>query len=165
MVFSVLIYRSCLLSLRLQTSAGSSRSLLYQFHVDVTLLLKFNLVASQFSGPISSDFVMSISRVYTIIGDANIRRNMTSLNIASRDVMKKAEVIDCLQLSSLDSALSQVRVESSILIVASITEFLLAGGDCGTIASSIDHILTSFAAKVTGHCAAHPAVQVNASSI
>ena len=35
---------------------------------------------------------MSISRVYTIIGDANVWRNMTGLNIASRDVMKKAEV-------------------------------------------------------------------------
>lgn len=103
---------------------------------------------------------MSISRVYTIIGDANIRRNMTSLNIASRDIMKKAEVIDCLQLSNLDTALSQVRVESSILIVAAITEFLLSGGDCGSIASSIDHILTSFFAKVTGFCATRPAVQV-----
>ena len=103
---------------------------------------------------------MSISRVYTIIGDANVRRNMTNLNIASREIMKKAEVIDCIQLSSLDNALSQVRVETSILIVASITEFLLSGGDCGSIGSSIDHLLTAFASKVTGFCAVRPAVQV-----
>ena len=103
---------------------------------------------------------MSISRVYTIIGDANIRRNMTTLNIASRDIMKKAEVIDCLQLSTLDNILSQVRVESSIVIVAAVTEFLLSGGDCGSIGSSIDHILTSFCAKISGFCSTRPAVQV-----
>lgn len=104
---------------------------------------------------------MSISRVYTIIGDANVRRNMTALNVASREVMKKAEVIDCVQLTTLDSALSKVRVESSILIVASVTEFLLSGGDCGSIASSIDHILTSFVAKVTSFCSSHQAMKVH----
>ena len=108
---------------------------------------------------ISHQFNMT-ARIFSIIGDGNVRRNMTSLNIASREIMKKAEVIDCIQLSSLDNALSQVRVETSILIVASITEFLLSGGDCGSIGSSIDHLLTAFASKVTGFCAVRPAVQV-----
>ena len=103
---------------------------------------------------------MSISRVYSIIGDTNIRRNMTNLNVASREVMKKAQIIDCSQMSALDQALSQVRVDSSILIVASITEFLLSGGDCSSIASSIDPILSTFSAKITGYCSFHPAQQV-----
>ena len=48
---------------------------------------------------------MSISRVYTIIGDANIRRNMTTLNIASRDIMKKAEVMTFLVAFLVSGAL------------------------------------------------------------
>ena len=103
---------------------------------------------------------MSISRMFTIIGDQNVRRNMTALNIASRDVMKSAQVIDCVSLSNLDAALNEVKAESEVLILASITEFLLSGGDCGTIFSSIDPVLATFTSKMVGFCAYRPALKV-----
>ena len=103
---------------------------------------------------------MSICRMFSIIGDQNVRRNMTALNIASRDVMKSAQVIDCVSLSNLDAALNEVKAETEVLIVASITEFLLAGGDCGTIFSSIDPVLGAFTSKMIGFCAYRPALKV-----
>ena len=45
------------------------------------------------------------SRIFSVIGDANVKRNMTSLNIASREVMKNAQVIDYLGVSPIDQAL------------------------------------------------------------
>ena len=102
---------------------------------------------------------MSVSRLFSVIGDANVRRNMTGLNIASRDVMKAAQVIDCTMLSDFDRALSEVKPESNALIVASVTEFLIASGDCGTIFSSIDPPLASFAAKLINFCAFKPDIQ------
>ena len=96
---------------------------------------------------------MSISRLFTIIGDQNVRRNMTGLNVASREVMKSAQVLDCSSMTDMDSRLNEVRPESEVLILASITEFLLSSGDCGTIYSSIDPVLTAFASKVVGFCA------------
>ena len=104
---------------------------------------------------------MSISRLFSIIGDSNVRRNMTGLNMASREVMKTSEVIDCSQLPSLDTALSQVRQESSVLIVATITEFILNNGDCGSIASTIDPVLDSFRSKIFGFCNYRPSLQVH----
>ena len=103
---------------------------------------------------------MSLSRIFTIIGDQNIRRNMTGLNMASREVMKASQIIDCDTMASLDAALSEVRSESTVLILASITEFLIVGGFCGTIYSSIDPTLASFANKINGFCDHRPTLQV-----
>ena len=104
---------------------------------------------------------MSISRLFTVIGDANFRRNMTGLNIASRDSMKTAQLIDCTHLSALDNALREVRPDSSVLILASMTEFLIGGGDCGTIFSSIDPVLSAVATQMSGFCAFRPTLQVS----
>ena len=103
---------------------------------------------------------MSVSRLFTVIGDLNVRRNMTGLNIASRETMKSAQVIDCVSMSTLDDALNGVRPESTVLVIAAITEFLLSGGDCGTIASSIDPILAELSTKINGFCAFKPTLQV-----
>ena len=88
-----------------------------------------------------------MSRLFSIVGDSNVRRNMTGLNIASREAMKSAQVIDCELISSLEAALAEVRAESTICIVAAITGFLLSPGDCGTVSSTIDPVLV----KLTGH--------------
>ena len=104
---------------------------------------------------------MSISRLFTVIGDANFRRNMTGLNIASRESMKTAQLIDCVHLANLDKALQEVRAESSVLIIASMTEFIVSSGDCGTIFSSVDPVLADVATKLSGFCAFRPTLQVS----
>ena len=101
-----------------------------------------------------------MSRLISVVGDSNVRRNMTSLNIASREAMKNAEVIDCSDMTSLDSALANVRSESNQCIVACITEFLLLAGECGTILSAIDPVLSGFAQKLSSFCATRPKLQV-----
>ena len=104
---------------------------------------------------------MSISRVFSIIGDSNVRRNMTGLNIASREAMKNAEIIDYNPPASFDSALGSVRAESNICIIAAITELLLTGGDQGTVSASIDPILTMIRAKIYAFCATRPSLQAS----
>ena len=101
-----------------------------------------------------------MSRLFSIVGDSNVRRNMTGLNIASREAMKSAQVIDCETMASFEAALAGVRAESKICIVATITSFLLAPGDCGTISSSIDPVLASFARKLGRFCASRQDLQV-----
>ena len=101
-----------------------------------------------------------MSRLVSVVGDSNVRRNFTSLNIASRESMKNTEVLDCSTLNSLDAALGDVRSESSQCIVACITEFLMLAGECGTILSSIDPVLASFAQKLSKFCSSRPKLQV-----
>ena len=98
-------------------------------------------------------------RLFSIIGDANVRRNMTGLNVASREVMKSAQIIDYLGVTPIEQALSEVRDESSVCIVAAITDLLLSGGDCGTILR-IDPQLNTFFSAVSIFSQARPAVQV-----
>ena len=100
------------------------------------------------------------ARLFSIVGDANVRRNMTGLNIASRETMKTAQVIDYLGVVPIEQALAEVRAESSVCIVAAVTELLLSSGDCGTIFASIDPMLTSFFTSMTIFCRARPNVQV-----
>ena len=99
---------------------------------------------------------MSISRIFSIIGDQNVRWNMTGLNVASREIMKTAQVIDCSTLATLEAALNEVKAETEVLIVACVTEFILSSGDCGTIHSSIDPVLTTFASKMVAYCGYRP---------
>ena len=98
--------------------------------------------------------------LFTIIGDSNVRRNMTSLNVASRTSMKTAQVLDCANLASLDSCFQEVKAETEVLIVAAVTEFLLSGGNCGTILSTIDPVLATFASKIINFCAFRPHLKV-----
>ena len=86
---------------------------------------------------------MSISRVFTIIGDANVKDNMTSLNIASREVMKRAQVLSCLPLSRLSEGFAYVRVESNVCIFAGVTQLLLSTEECSTIYATIDPVLST----------------------
>ena len=74
--------------------------------------------------------------------------------------MKSAQIIDCVQISGLEAALNEVRAESEVLIVACITEFLINGGDSGTIASSIDPALATFSTMIHSFCAAKQTMQV-----
>ena len=103
-----------------------------------------------------------MSWLFSIVGDSNVRRNMTGLTMASREVMKTSQIIDCGSLSSLDAALGEVRKESNVCIVATITDFLLTSGDCGTISSAVDPVLDSFRGKLTAFCNARQDLQVRA---
>ena len=101
-----------------------------------------------------------MARLISIIGDGNVRRNMTGLNVASRESMKKAQIIDYQAPSSFDDAFKEIRAESSVCIIAAVTDLLLSGGDSGTIFSTIDPILDTFRNKVYSLCTARPDLEV-----
>ena len=105
-------------------------------------------------------FKMSTDPLFTIVGDTNVTRNMTGLNIASRPSMKSAQVIECLSQANFETALTDVRAESSVLIIACLTDFLLASGDCGTIFSSVDPVLATLVTKLSNFCAYRPNLKV-----
>ena len=99
--------------------------------------------------------------MYSIIGDANVRRNMTGLNVASRESMKNAQIIDFLGTTPLDQALMEIRAESSICIISALTDSIVANGDCGTVYASVDPILTAYHSSIAAYCLAHPQLQVS----
>ena len=100
------------------------------------------------------------TRRFSIIGDANVRRNMTGFNVASREAMQSAQVIDFLGVTPIEQALNEVRPESTVCIVAAVTDLLLSSGDCGTIYASIDPVLDSFFTSLSRFCVSRPDLQV-----
>ena len=103
---------------------------------------------------------MTITSVYSVIGDSNIRRNMTSMNVASRQVMAECEVIDCPPLSNLEDAFASVRKESTVCIFQASTQLLVAAADVGTFLSTIETLLHELAAKVTVFCRARSSMMI-----
>ena len=103
---------------------------------------------------------MSVSRLFTVIGDGNVRRNWTQLNIASRESMKTAQVLSCADLGSLGASLAEVRQESSVCIFAAITEMFLAPDDLGSLAATYNNVLHSFKEKINEFCAIRPGLSV-----
>ena len=102
-----------------------------------------------------------MSRLISIVGDSNVIRNMTGLNIASRETMKNAQVLEWSLMTSFDAALAQVRADSTACIVSNLTEMLVIAGDCGTIFSTIDPILTEYSQKLSVFCASRPNLKVS----
>ena len=101
-----------------------------------------------------------MARLISIIGDGNVRRNMTGLNVASRESMKKAQIIDYAAPSSFDDAFKEIRAESTVCIIAAVTDLVLSGGDSGTIFSTVDPILNAFRNKVYSLCTTRPDLEV-----
>ena len=77
---------------------------------------------------------------------------MTGFNVASREAMQGAQVIDFLGVTPIEQALNEVRSESTVCIVAAVTDLLLSSGDCGTIYASIDPVLDSFFTSLSRFC-------------
>ena len=103
---------------------------------------------------------MSISRLFSVIGDTNVLQNMTTLNMASRESMKKAQVIPCPPLSEFESSLSSIRAESTVCIYAGITGHLLGAPEGNTIYSTIDPVLSHLRDLLFSLCSARPSLQV-----
>ena len=103
---------------------------------------------------------MSVTNIYTIIGDSNIRRNMTAMNIASRQVMADCQMIDCPVLNSLEGAFASVRDTSNVCVISAVSELLVHCEDRGTVQSSVEHVMTSLAGKLGIFCRARSGLNV-----
>ena len=103
---------------------------------------------------------MPVAQLYAVVGDGNVRRNMTQMNNASRPSMVTAKVIDCQSAALFTSALQQVPLDTTVCIVESVTSFLVAAQDSGSIFGTIDPVLTDFANTLGEFCAARNTLQV-----
>ena len=103
---------------------------------------------------------MPVAQLYAVVGDANVRRNMTQMNIASREAMGTAKVIDCSALSDFAEALRSVPSDTTVCLVQCLTSFLASAKDGGTIFGTVDPVLSDFVAILREFCAAHRSLQV-----
>ena len=114
-----------------------------------------------FSGRGSGFVAMSQDRVFTLLGDSNVRKyiNKTSRR-ASQDI-KGAQILSCGLLEIFKETLGKVRPESDTCIVSCLTNFITDadGPDTSTVSQLIDPVLQDIREALDGICEANPEVQ------
>ena len=108
----------------------------------------------------SDGFVSSMaqSRVFSIIGDSNVKRNLTLTNKRACPSMSTSQFLDCHKVQLLEAALGQVRPESNTCILACISNFLTDSDDDPVVAKRIEPVLDEFSSVLRAFSSAHPDV-------
>ena len=103
---------------------------------------------------------MSISRLFTVVGDSNVSQNMTPFNIRDRAGLADAQVLTAGRLAVLPDALRSVRGTSTIVILSCVTNYLTSSGESSSVLNRISPVLTEFRQHVEAFCVSRPTTQV-----
>lgn len=96
------------------------------------------------------------SRVFTLIGDSNVRNNMNPTNCRDRPLMSSAQVLICTKLPVLHQSLQAINSESNVCILSCITNFLCdSSSTCVSLSQRVEPVLTEFFRLVTESCSAN----------
>lgn len=88
---------------------------------------------------------MSQARVFTLLGDSNVTRNMTPFNCRDRPVMINAQSIPCGRFDVFAESLRQIRAETNVCVLSCITNFITGSSSAeGSISQRIEGTLVEF---------------------
>ena len=88
---------------------------------------------------------MSQVRVFSLLGDSNVVRNMTPFNCRDRPVMSNAQCIPCGRLDTFAECLRQVRADSNVCLLSCVTNFITGSDSAlGSISQRIEGTLLEF---------------------
>ena len=98
----------------------------------------------------------TIARVFSLLGDSNIQRNMNSTNCRDRPLMSAAQVIPCGRLQVLSEALRQVRAESNVVVLSCVTNCITSSMDSvSSVSNRVEPIIKEFASILSLHAESH----------
>ena len=88
---------------------------------------------------------MSQDRVYSLLGDSNVQRNMNTTNCRDRPLMSEAQVIPCGRLDLLAESLCQVGESSNVVILSCVTNFITSSAESvSSVSNRVEPILRQF---------------------
>ena len=79
----------------------------------------------------STWYITMSSRIFSVIGDSNIKRHMNPTNCRDRPLMCGAQVLPCGKAALLSEALRSVRKESNVVLLSCFTNFLTSSEAAG----------------------------------
>ena len=98
-----------------------------------------------------------LPRCYSIVGDSNVRRHMNPSNCQDRPLMSGCQVIPCTKLSILVEAMKSIREESTVCVVACLSNFLTSSEDAGSsISFRVEPVLLEFLSNLNSYSQDHP---------
>jgi len=100
---------------------------------------------------------MSQARVFSIVGDSNVKRHMNATNCRDRAVMLEAQVIPCSKLAIFQQSMRSVRETSNVCIVSCISNFITdSDPSASTMSLRLDPVYKEFFAKLVEVCRSNP---------
>lgn len=102
---------------------------------------------------------MAQARVFTLIGDSNVRKHMNDSNCFDRPLMSGAQTILCTKMSLFAQSFLGIRETSNVCIISCVTNFITdsKNEDVATEPGQrIEPILRDFFQVIVDSCKAHP---------
>jgi len=94
--------------------------------------------------------------VFSLIGDSNIQRNLVDYNCGTREEMRAAQVIPCTSMATFAGCLPKVRIESTVLILSCLSNFLRDSDAAADPGVRYTAVLEKFRSILYPFCQAHP---------
>lgn len=100
---------------------------------------------------------MAQSRVFSILGDSNIKRHMNDTNRRDRPAMSEAQVIPCSKLALFAASLRTVRETSNVCMISCLSNFLSdSDSTSSNISDRLEPVYKDFFAKIVSGCNDNP---------
>ena len=97
-----------------------------------------------------------MARIFSLLGDSNIQRNMGGLSVRDRPQMAGAQVIPCGRVELLAEGLLQVRAESTICLLSCVTNFITGSdGSPTSVSLRVEPVLKQFLAHIEAQAQVH----------
>ena len=89
-----------------------------------------------------------MARIFSLLGDSNVKRHMNPTNCRDRPMMSGCEVLPCGRFSVLAEALKSVRSESNVVLLSCLTNFITMSEESGSIATRVVPIFQDVASLI-----------------
>ena len=95
---------------------------------------------------------MSQVRVFTILGDSNVRRHINKTSVRANPALKAAQILSCGHLGIFKEVIGQVRPQSGVCIVSCLTNFLCRAEGPDSVSQRINPVLSEVRELLDGIC-------------
>ena len=99
---------------------------------------------------------MSQVRVFSLIGDSNVRRHITKTTCRASPAVKSAQIIPCGALGIFAESLKSVRADSNVVIISCLTNFLTSADGTSAVSQRVDPVLQDIRDVLFEVCGSNP---------
>ena len=100
---------------------------------------------------------MAQSRVFSLLGDSNIRNHVNKNSFRANPSLKSCQVLPCGSIEIFPTTLSKVRPETNVCILSCLTNFLTSAAEgSSTVSQRIDPVLQDVRDVLVEACSTNP---------
>ena len=100
---------------------------------------------------------MSQVRVFTLLGDSNVRGYINKTSCRANPAIGSAQVLSCGHLGIFKETILKMRPESDVCILSCLTNFIASADGPDSISQRIDPVLQDICEALAEVCQSHPA--------